>query len=207
MKRKRTGSTSELLSATVMVAMAAMLATSVYALEVGQNAAEKVIVYVNGDSAFPSELSLAEDLAAKMFADAGVQIDYRIGRPSGPQLDQARVIIILLATHTPEKLRPGALAFAHPFEGIHITVFWDRVQKATGPGLTPKLLAHVLVHEITHIVQGVDRHSDSGVMKARWTDKDYLHMRWKPLPFTPEDVQLMRIGLAKRGPLWPRIGN
>jgi hypothetical protein len=28
------------------------------------------------------------------------------------------------------------------------------------------VLAHVLVHEITHILQGIDRHSESGVMKS-----------------------------------------
>jgi hypothetical protein len=51
-----------------------------------------------------------------------------------------------------------------------------------------------MVHEITHIQQGVDRHSNSGVMKARWTDKDYAAMAWKPLPFTPEDILLIHLG-------------
>jgi len=64
--------------------------------------------------------------------------------------------------------------------------------------LTTNLLAHVLVHEITHILQGTCRHSDTGIMKARWTHQDYMEMGQKPLSFTEEDLQLIRTGLAKR---------
>jgi len=56
----------------------------------------------------------------------------------------------------------------------------------------------VLVHEITHILQGVDRHSAQGVMKAQWDDNDYSAMAWKPLPFSPIDVELINRGLATR---------
>ena len=38
------------------------------------------------------------------------------------------------------------------------------------------LLAHVLVHEITHVLEGVDRHTGQGVMKARWTEDDLALM-------------------------------
>lgn len=64
--------------------------------------------------------------------------------------------------------------------------------------MTTNLLAHVLVHEITHILQGTCRHSDTGIMKARWTHQDYMEMGQKPLSFTEKDLQLIRTGLAKR---------
>jgi hypothetical protein len=35
-------------------------------------------------------------------------------------------------------------------------------------------------------------------MKARWNHEDYMEMRSKPLSFTEEDVQLIRVGLAGR---------
>jgi hypothetical protein len=60
-----------------------------------------------------------------------------------------------------------------------------------------------MVHEITHLLQGVTRHSDTGVMKARWTGTDFGGMRVTPLPFTRQDVELIYSGLAK-GP--PRTG-
>jgi hypothetical protein len=56
-------------------------------------------------------------------------------------------------------------------------------------------LAHVLAHEITHMLQGTDRHSDSGIMKARWNSEDYFEMLRTPLSFTEADVQLIRRGL------------
>jgi hypothetical protein len=30
-----------------------------------------------------------------------------------------------------------------------------------------------LVHEISHVLQGTNRHSETGVMKARWNQEDY----------------------------------
>ena len=62
----------------------------------------------------------------------------------------------------------------------------------------PIVLGHVLVHEITHILQGIQRHSASGVMKAYWDREDCGQMTWKPLRFEPEDVDLIYVGLARR---------
>jgi len=80
----------------------------------------------------------------------------------------------------------------------HIVIFYDRVQQAAHPDLIPCLLAHVLVHEITHILQGFSRHSDQGVMKASWDGSDYSAMAWKPLAFAREDIDLIHLGLAAR---------
>ena len=93
---------------------------------------------------------------------------------------------------------PGAFALARVYEGVHITVFWDRVQRRTNSLTAGVVLGHVLVHEITHILQGIDRHSETGVMKAGWTGKDFFQMTWKPLPFTPDDIYLIQRGLATR---------
>jgi hypothetical protein len=50
----------------------------------------------------------------------------------------------------------------------------------------------VLVHEVSHILEGVSRHSDSGVMKARWTGNDFA------LGFAQMDVELIHEGLDAR---------
>jgi hypothetical protein len=62
----------------------------------------------------------------------------------------------------------------------------------------PCILQHVLVHEITHILEGVARHSETGVMKAKWTLGDFYDMQTKTLPFASEDVDLIYRGLAQR---------
>jgi hypothetical protein len=93
---------------------------------------------------------------------------------------------------------PNAFAYALPYEGTHIVVFYDRVQHVSTPSGRPSLLAHVLVHEITHILQGMPRHSGEGIMKANWDARDYSAMTWKPLVFTSEDIDLIHNGLARR---------
>jgi hypothetical protein len=56
----------------------------------------------------------------------------------------------------------------------------------------------VIAHEVAHILQGLMRHSESGIMKAQWTGADYQQMTWKPLQFTDEDVMLIHRGLRAR---------
>ncbi len=146
--------------------------------------ADEVTVYVQGLSVLPAPtLNRAQVLANEIFAGVGVQVDWRRGQPSRSRSPIEKPIVVEIITDTPAKLNPGALAFARPYEGVHITLFYDRVGAATDPELTPNVLAHVLVHEITHILQGTCWHSDSGVMKARWNHKDYMEMRLKPLSF------------------------
>jgi hypothetical protein len=175
----------------------AILAMTV-ALETGARG-DEVTVYVQGISAVPATtLWRAQSLANEIFAGVGVKIDWRIGEQSRAQSRTAKPIVVEMTTDTPRALKPGALAFARPYEGVHINVFYDRVRAATEPELTPNLLAHVLAHEITHILQGTCRHSGTGIMKARWDYEDYMEMGQKLLPFTEEDGQLIQTGLAER---------
>jgi hypothetical protein len=174
-----------------MMALAAVM-------EIGARADEVTVYVQNGPMVPVPVLGRAQALANEIFAGVGVKIEWRKGQPASSELLAKKPIVLELVTDTPRQLRPGALAFARPYEGVHIDVFYDRVHEATEPALTPNVLAHVLVHEITHILEGTCRHSDTGVMKARWTHTDYMEMGQKPLSFTEEDVQLITTGLAKR---------
>jgi hypothetical protein len=159
-----------------------------------------VTVYVRagiGDSSLGSICMQAQGIASGILATAGVHVTWRTGQPKAHEL--GRPILIDITADSPETLYRGALGYAYVFEGVHIGVFYDRVRNASYPHATAILLAHVLVHEITHILEGVDRHSGQGVMKAHWTEDDLVQMLYKPLPFDPEDVVLMRAGLASRG--------
>jgi len=159
-------------------------------------AERNVTVYVSNDLNTRGVLYQAQERAAKMFAEARVRIDWHIGRPSVAQPEREPAIVVSLAENTPANFLPNALALAKVYEGVHITVFWDRIDQQTRIAPTAVVLAHVLVHEITHILQGIDRHSESGVMKSRWTPEDYRAMAGKPLPFTPLDLRLIHLGLA-----------
>jgi hypothetical protein len=135
----------------------------------------------------------SQGIASKMFAALGVRINWRQGLGGCPP----QGILITLSDRTPPGLLPGALAYAMPYQGAHIRLFYDRIAQS-GPALLPHLLAHVLAHEIAHILQGIVQHSDQGVMKAHWTQDEYNGMLRKPLDFTGEDIDMIYRGLAAR---------
>ena len=161
-------------------------------------AERNVTVYVNNDLYTGGVMHQAQEMAAKAFAEVGVRIEWHTGRPPSAQPEREPAIVIRLAGNTPEDYRPGALAFAKVYEGVHITVFWDRIERQRRFAPPVVVLAHVLIHEITHMLQGVDRHSESGVMKSQWTAEDQRAMVSKPLPFTPLDVELIQRALDSR---------
>jgi hypothetical protein len=75
----------------------------------------------------------------------------------------------------------------------------DRIRKGrAGPVQVSAILAHVMTHEITHILQGAARHSETGVMKAHWDSQDFFQMTKGPLPFAPEDIDLIERGIRLR---------
>ena len=163
--------------------------------------AQTITVYIRRDVNDPNLRTLiAKGIASGMFAKAGVRIDWRTDPPQPQQIESA--IVINVVSNAPGTLRPGALASAQVFEGVHIGIFWDRVQERAGgdPLLTNKLLAHVMVHEITHLLQGQERHSVEGVMKAQWTPGDIAHMIWKPMPFEHADIELIRAPVSPTDP-------
>jgi hypothetical protein len=135
----------------------------------------------------------AETLASRMFAVIGISLEWTKGKPADESPQQP--IIIEVVTGTPENFKPGSLAYALPYEGSHITVFVDRIENMRAAS---NVLAHVMVHEITHILQGISRHSATGVMKERWTAGDFSGMRFRPLPFTDYDAALILEGIRRR---------
>ena len=142
----------------------------------------------------PGVLLFSRGLASRMFAGIGVQIDWRSNLNQCPDGG----IRIRLNFHTPESLRPGALAYARPYDGTNILLFYDRIAEIPSKQQVPYVLGHVLAHEITHILQGISRHSASGVMKANWTPYDFACMLVQPLRFEEQDVDLIYAGLARR---------
>jgi hypothetical protein len=178
---------------TAMVMMMAATAAGVWAEESG-DAQRKVMVCAERGSAGPVA-NAAEVLGSRMFAEIDVHIDWRAADPCA---GLGNALTVSISDNTPANQLPGALAYALPYEGTHIVVFYDRIKGQVDGSMMPRLLAHVLVHEITHILQRVGRHSASGVMKARFNDTDHFKMKGKGLGFTKEDIDLIHIGLAWR---------
>jgi hypothetical protein len=130
-------------------------------------------------------------LAVRMLAVAGVQVRWDVGEPK-PDAVSGLAVGIRLGEASAQDQQRGVLAWAHPFGGgLHrITIFQDRVHDIAGTAGVEvfKVMAHVLVHEIGHVLERTDHHSDTGVMKAHWTRTDFQAMAWRPLPFEEEDM-------------------
>jgi len=133
--------------------------------------------------------------ATRIFAAIGVNLEWHGSNrcPSG-------ALSVSLKETTPPELDPGAFAYALPYEGTHIVVFLDRIQQRRPREQAGIVLGYVIAHEITHMLEGVCRHSDSGLMKAKWTDTDFREMRLGRLDFAAADIKLIYIGLARRNP-------
>ena len=174
----------------VVIVAAALADQSAHAAEAGQT----VVVYLANEHVAVDTQLFAKDQASKVLARIGVRIEWR---PVGHAPLQVNALVVEMVEQGSRNECVGALACAKPYEGIHIRVFYDRFQ-ATPENLKRTLLAYVLVHEITHILQGVSRHSESGIMKVRWDADDYVRMTRKGLPFTEQDVFLIKRGLANR---------
>jgi len=166
--------------ASILVAGGRLAAATPHAMTVGYR------VDVCMSNAPTWNLGSARQMAGDIFFHAGIKLQWHDEQhcPSG-------ALRVSLVSQTPENSHPGALAYALPYEGIHIVVFMDRVS-AISPASTPRVLAHVLAHEITHILQGCAHHSPSGLMKSHWCEGDFKAMAYSYLPFTAEDLELIR---------------
>ena len=151
-----------------------------------------VTVYIRNDDV-PFQIQyIAQNLAGQIFAKIGVCIEWHNGDPRSSS--SSRPIVIEL-TGAPRNKEPHLLAYALPYEGVHIRVFYEAIVQSPNRAV---MLANVFAHEITHILQGVVRHSESGMMKATWTYRDVEQMEYGGLAFTPFDIMLIHQGIAAR---------
>lgn len=167
-----------------------MAATMTFLATVALSAEPRQQVTVCRGGVDASEIAYAQDAARKMFATIGMEIVWRAIENCPADALQVRFKV-----NAPPTEEPRALAYALPFEGTHIIVFVDRVLAAGNQMTGPKLMAHVIVHEITHILEGFSLHAQTGIMKAHWSADDICNMGFKPLRFEEHDLQLIQSGL------------
>lgn len=98
---------------------------------------------------------------------------------------------------TPADYRPGAYGCSWPDEGVHVEIFFDRMEHTVEGSLLAALIGHVMAHEIAHVLEGSDEHS-GGVMKSRFNRRDMQKMSIAPLSFTATDRILLHDGLRDR---------
>lgn len=77
-------------------------------------------------------------------------------------------------------------------------IYTDRIKNMFSENKVAVVLGHVMAHEIVHILQSLDRHSEEGLMLSKWRPEDYEQMRRTPLTMTADDVRFIHDGLSTR---------
>src|SRR5581483_6581187 len=158
------------------------MAVALLALNQSAGAAD-VTVFLTGDTAGFNYLT--KSAADLLFHQAGISVDWR-----GPKIPAGGVpstwLRLELMDRTPMGETTEALGVSYPYAGCDkgITIYLDRIrERARGVLRESAMLAYVLVHEITHVIQGVYHHSTAGVMKAEWDENDRAAIFEKRLAF------------------------
>jgi hypothetical protein len=136
-------------------------------------------------------LAQAKDTAARIYDGIGVKLKWSSGAKT--------VIWMRFDKGAAATVHPGALGYAEPYgkTGTRIHVLIDRLDDTGSRRLAGALLGHVMAHELGHVLEGLSRHADSGVMKARWDDADFDQMLIRPLPFSASDMEWIQAGVAR----------
>jgi len=146
----------------------------------------------------------ARQVASEIFLEIGLKLLWRMpaATPSCSLEPSHSQISIAISWNTPVDLHPEALAFSKTnfTDGACVTLFLDRVKPmlAGRPTTTTFLLGHVVAHELGHVLQGLSRHSETGVLKERWSEAEIQNMPNRRLSFTPYDAHLIINGLCRR---------
>jgi hypothetical protein len=177
--------------------------------DIGSTQPEVLVHIVDSGGISGMTITHAEFVARRIMASAGVKVRFAVSAPRRRELQTAEcetaaateTIDVRFAYSVPDEYKPGVLAEARPFAkcGIRITVFINRVSRLFETRLAPdsSILGHVLAHEIGHVLLKLETHSETGLMKARWTDHELVQMRSKIFAFTPAAIQMIQANLAK----------
>jgi hypothetical protein len=139
---------------------------------------------------FPT-VARAEAVASALFSTAQVRLVWH-GSPPSDLRAEDRYIILTLETDYVRRRHSQALGYALPFEGVHASIFYDRIRLMDQPSLDAILLGYAMSHEMTHLLQGVMRHSETGVMKSSWDTADYFQMKRGQLRFEDDDIRTIQ---------------
>jgi hypothetical protein len=161
-----------------------------------------------------NEIVKAEVVARRIFRKAGVGIiwihcamergeEYRFPECRNPRSESD--IILQVVPQSMENRSLSAEAFGYALQASgglpsrHAYVFFHRVEQAvrnsqrTSRAVSqPSLLGHVVAHEIGHLILGPNSHSNHGVMKAGWSQKELQEMEIGQLVFAAEQAKVIR---------------
>ena len=125
------------------------------------------------------------------------------GREAEAACRARRDIALQIVAAAPRGLKKSVLGMAQPLAstGLNIRVFGDRVRDAALRQCRPHsvVLAHVIAHEIGHVLLRDSTHTGRGLMSSVWTEYEYGWMQHALMLFTGDQSQKMRMSLRGAG--------
>jgi hypothetical protein len=167
--------------------------------------ANSVSVSVYNDAGAPARVLVqAEDIATRVFEQAGVQVKW-INCPVVAQgLPNAAVCRkAIFPNYFQQRIAPprygvsessfGVSYLSSEGVGCYSYVFYERVAKQYrgNEQNAAVLLGHVMAHEIAHLLLGTNSHSASGIMRAHWYPQELASANKGLLLFTPDQARAM----------------
>ncbi len=146
----------------------------------------------------------AQMVATEIYSAIGVRVVWPSNgqRPTGcAEHEMHRRILVAFQESAPRFVSDQALAWSNPNRptGPCVTLLMDRVKAAirSNPLSFSFVLGHALAHELGHVLEGIPRHSASGLMKAHWSSYEVAGMmKNQRLEFASDDADLIRAALG-----------
>jgi hypothetical protein len=163
--------------------------------------------------------SRAATTVAEIYAAAGVETVWidRCFRPEcrrevtlGDRVTArgAQVTALIVPDDMTPPIAPPAVMGMTPSDSYVTYAFSGRIHAFAFAKDLPLsvVLGHVIAHEIGHILLRTG-HTDTGIMRAEWFDRDLVDLRRVRLRFTPAQGAVIRSRVAKMGsdPRLPRV--
>jgi hypothetical protein len=169
-----------------------------------------VVDVYNGVNLPSSDLARAEREAEKIFSYAGIRLMWKQGllsagvKPGAPIVSSTpaslhlRIWARAMVGKTPALSE--TLGFCLSLENGDAVVLADAIQKRAVFGSTnfADLLGLAMAHELGHLLLRSARHSVTGIMRSRWTEKALAEDHRGYLRFTSREAEYMRNEVRRR---------
>jgi hypothetical protein len=145
-----------------------------------------------------------EKETSQIFRKSGIGIDWILCRTAetiqecpNPTPSSPAVRMVSRFQLVKDRVHRETMGYA---TGNFATVSVDFAQdlEKLGMGRTPEILAHVIAHELGHVLLPGPAHAVSGIMRANWNTTDWTLIQQKRLNFTTEQARFLRAELSDR---------
>lgn len=179
--------------ATVMVHVIAM---SLQTLNAAASQRELTVCMVVDSRLDRAMQALAAAQVTQTFRKVGIDLKWKLSCRNVPVAGSSNgvnAISIEWLDRAPAAASPNALAVARPYAvtGTQISLFYDRLAPVLTNPSARVFLAHILAHEIGHVLIGHNGHSREGLMKQSWSRDEVQRMCREPLMFSSEEANLI----------------